>query len=715
MRPSILNPLFAEVTALESVGPKIGGLLGRLFPASDSPPRVIDLLFHLPVALIDRSRRVEIAESPEGAIVTVKVHVDRHQPNPRGRSKVPYRVFVHDESGELALVFFHANRAWLERTLPVGNRVLVSGQAEWFNGRPQIVHPDYVVPERDEGELPLFEPVYPLTAGLAKKTMLKAIGGALEALPAFPEWIPEGRVESMGWPDFAGALNAAHRPKSVADLDPDRPARSRLAYDEMFADQLALALTRAHMRRSPGKARAATHAIADRLRAAIPFSLTPDQERAIEEINADLREPQRMLRLLQGDVGSGKTVVALMAIATAIEAGSQAALMAPTEILARQHEETIRPLAEAAGLRAAILTGREPKRERDRVLAELVEPTVGSTPDSDALGSKRGIDILIGTHALFQESVRFRDLGLAVIDEQHRVGVQQRLALAAKGEATDVLVMTATPIPRSLVLTSFGDMDVSQLREKPPGRVAVQTRVVSAERIDEIVARLGDAVTKGGKVFWVCPLVEDSEDSRLTSAESRASMLTKVLKTEIGLIHGRMATADKDKAMERFRLGATPVLVATTVIEVGVDVPDASIMVVEHAERFGLAQLHQLRGRVGRGEAASSCLLLYHPPLGETASARLRVLRESDDGFRIAEEDLRLRGEGEILGTRQSGSPGFRLASIEHHRLIMEAAREDARAFVAENAELRGERGEAVRALLYLFGRDAAIRLLRAG
>ena len=713
MRPSILNPLFAEVTKLEAVGPKIAGLLGRLLTNSDQPPRVVDLLLQLPAALIDRSRRVMIAESPEGAIVTLKVRVDRHQPGPPHRSKVPYRVFVHDDSGELALVYFHANRSWLERTLPVGKIVYVSGQVEWFNGRPQIVHPDYVVSEHDKGELPLFEPVYPLTGGLAKKTLLKAIGGAIASIPPLPEWIPGERMGVTHWERFGAALDKAHHPQSASDLDPTSPARARLAYDEVFADQLALALTRAHMRRSPGKVRAATHEIADRLRASLPFSLTADQERAIAEINGDLAQSQRMLRLLQGDVGSGKTVVALMAMATVIEAGSQAALMAPTEILARQHEATIRPIVEAAGLEVAILTGRESKRDRDRVVTALAENS-GWT-GKDLLGERRGIDILIGTHALFQESVRFRDLGLAVIDEQHRFGVQQRLALAAKGDATDVLVMTATPIPRSLVLTSFGDVDVSQLREKPPGRKPVETRAVSNERVDEIVSRLDEAIATGGKVFWVCPLVEDSEESRLTSAESRAAMLTKALKLEVGLIHGRMATAEKDQAMEQFRSGATPILVATTVIEVGVDVPDASIMVIEHAERFGLAQLHQLRGRVGRGEAAATCLLLYHPPIGETAKARLRMLRQSDDGFRIAEEDLRLRGEGEILGTRQSGTPGFRLASIEHHQPIIEAARDDARTLVEANAGLSGDQGEAARALLYLFGRDAAIRLLRAG
>jgi len=713
MRPAILNPLFAPVTALDAVGPKIAGLLGRLLTGQEETPRVVDLLFHLPVAVVDRSRRRLITEAPEGAIATLKVRVDRHQPGPPRRSRAPYRVFVHDDSGELALVYFHANRSWLERTLPVGKTVYVSGVVEWFNGRAQIVHPDYVVAEADLAELPAFEPIYPMTAGLAKKTLLKAVAGALAAIPDLPEWATADRLAAGGWPGFAAALAKAHHPEGIADLDPASPARTRLAYDELLADQLALALTRAHMRRSPGKVRTAEHRIAVRIRAALPFALTGDQEKAIAEINADLAEPQRMLRLLQGDVGSGKTIVALMAMATVIEAGSQAALMAPTEILARQHDATIRPIAEAAGLRVAILTGRETKRDRDRILAELADPD--APQGTDLLGGRRGIDILIGTHALFQEGVTFRDLGLAVIDEQHRFGVQQRLALAAKGEATDILVMTATPIPRTLLLTSFSDMDVSQLREKPAGRKPVETRAVSTERLDEVVARLGSAIASGSKIFWVCPLVEDSDESELTSAEARAAMLGKALGAQIGLVHGRMSGAEKDRAMERFRSGETPLLVATTVIEVGVDIPDASIMVIEHAERFGLAQLHQLRGRVGRGDRSSTCLLLYKPPLSDTAKARLAIMRESEDGFRIAEEDLRLRGGGEILGTRQSGLPGFRLASLEHHQAVMEAAREDARAIVAADVNLAGARGDALRALLYLFGRDAAVRLLRAG
>jgi ATP-dependent DNA helicase RecG len=407
-----------------------------------------------------------------------------------------------------------------------------------------------------------------------------------------------------------------------------------------------------------------------------------------------------MIRLLQGDVGSGKTVVALLAAATVAEAGRQAALMAPTEILARQHLATIAPLAQKAGIRVAILTGRERGKERKETLDRL------------ALGE---IDFLVGTHALFQDEVVFRDLALAIVDEQHRFGVHQRLALARKGEAVDMLVLTATPIPRTLVLTYFGDMEISELREKPAGRKPIDTRTIALDRLSEVIEAVGRALDQGQRVYWVCPLVDESEVSDLAAAADRFADLKKHFGARVDLVHGQMKGADKDAAMERFSSGKTQLLVATTVIEVGVDVPAATVMVIEHAERFGLAQLHQLRGRVGRGGERSTCLLLYKAPLGETAKARLGIMRDTEDGFRIAEEDLRLRGEGDVLGTRQSGMPGFRLARIEFHGKLIAAARDDAALILGRDPDLETPRGEALRDLLYLFERDEAIRLLRAG
>ncbi|TIX26591.1 MAG: ATP-dependent DNA helicase RecG [Mesorhizobium sp.] len=697
MRPTILDPLFVPITSLAGVGPKVGLLIERVVPADlgDRAARAADLLFLLPNSVIDRRNRPGIALSAEGQIVTLEVRVDRHQPPPRGNRSVPYRVYAHDDTGEVALTFFHAHAAYLQKMLPEGERVVISGRMEWFNGRPTMVHPDHIAPIDEAEGLPLVEPVYPLTAGLSAKVLRRAIGQALGRLPELPEWQDDAFMRRHTFPSFGDALSRIHHPNVPIDVAVEGSAWRRLAYDELLAGQVSLALVRARIRRLSGRPLIGDDRIVEKLRAALLYRLTPSQEFALGEINADLADPERMLRLLQGDVGSGKTVVALLAMARAV-----AALMAPTEILARQHLATIAPLAEKVGLRLAILTGREKGRERTETLAGL---------------ASGAIDIVVGTHALFQETVTFHDLVLAVIDEQHRFGVHQRLAITAKGDAPDMLVMTATPIPRTLVLTAFGDMDVSKLTEKPAGRQPIRTVTLPMERLDELVGRMRDAVAEGQKIYWICPLVEESEEIKLMSAEDRFASLKPLFGDRIGLVHGRMKGAEKDEAMRAFKDGETRILIATTVIEVGVDVPDATIMVIEHAERFGLAQLHQLRGRVGRGDKPSSCVLLYKDPLGETAKRRLSVMRETQDGFKIAEEDLKLRGEGELLGTRQSGTPGFQVARIEFHADLLEAARDDARLILSRDPELQSERGEALRLLLYLFGRDEAVRLLRAG
>ena len=548
--------------------------------------------------------------------------------------------------------------------------------------------------------MPAVEPVYGLTEGLYPRTVAKAAQSALARLPRLPEWLDDATARRLEAPSFAGALAALHKPSAPGDIDPAAPAATRLAYDELLANQLALLMVRARMRDIAGRAHVSAGYLAQRIVAALPFELTGSQAKAIAEIRADLALPKRMIRLLQGDVGSGKTIVALLAMADVVEAGRQAAMMAPTEILARQHFERMRPLAAAAGLRIALMTGRDKASERRQRLASL------------AAGE---IDIVVGTHALFQESVAFRDLGFAVVDEQHRFGVHQRLALAGKGEAVDLLVMTATPIPRTLVLAYFGDMDVSALTEKPPGRLPIDTRAIPLERLEEVVAAIGRAIAGGARAYWICPLVEESEALDVAAAEERAAALRHFFGDAVGLVHGRMKGPDKDAAMERFQRGETKALVATTVVEVGVDVPEATIMVIEHAERFGLAQLHQLRGRVGRGAGRSSCLMLYKGPLGEAARARIEILRETEDGFRIAEEDLRLRGEGDVLGARQAGAPGFRLARLEIHGALLRLARVQAEAALANGDRLRGEANRGLRLLLYLFERDEAVRFLEAG
>jgi ATP-dependent DNA helicase RecG len=699
MRPSLLNPLFAPLTSLPGVGPKLERLYARLL---ERPlPQIVDLLFHLPSSAIDRRARPRLNQVRDGQLVTVAVTVEEHLPAPRRRPRAPYRVITSDETGfTLTLTYFNAREDYLRKLLPPGSRRYVSGVAQFYDGMLQIVHPDRVVDEKGWANLPLVEPVYPLTEGLMPGNVRRAVKEALARLPPLPEWQDDAWLVRERLPSFGEALRRLHQPADPRDVMPASPAWTRLAYDELLAGQLALALLRAHTRRPAGRASSGSGELRARVLKALPFALTRSQQSAVAEIVADLARPQRMLRLLQGDVGSGKTVVALLAAATVIESGRQAALMAPTEILARQHFATVAPLAEAAGIRVAILTGRERGAERRDVLDRL---------------ARGDIDLLLGTHVLFQEGVEFRDLALAVVDEQHRFGVHQRLALARKGKAVDMLVLTATPIPRTLALIYFGDMDISELREKPAGRRAVDTRAVSLARLSEVEDAVGRAIGAGERVYWVCPLVEDSEKSDLAAAQARFAALRERFGDRVGLVHGRMKGVDKDAALAHFVSGRTPLLVATTVVEVGIDVPEASVMVIEHAERFGLAQLHQLRGRVGRGGAASTCLLLYKAPLGEAARARIAVLRETDDGFRIAEEDLRLRGEGDVLGTRQSGDPAFRVARLEVHGRYVGAARDDAALILRRDPTLASPRGQALRLLLYLFGKDEAIRLIRAG
>jgi len=699
MRPSILNPLFAAITTLPGIGDKVARLYRRL-TGREGTPRVVDLVFHLPTGAVDRRARPVLRDVVPGTVVTVAVTVDHHRPPPPNRPRSPYLIYASDATGSLVITYFNARKDYIDRLLPVGQHRIASGTMALYDGMLQMVHPDFVVDEAGLASLPAIQPIYPLTEGLTPQALRRAIAAALDRVPVLGEWLDAALLAREKWPGFGDALRALHRPTEPTDLAVEGPAWSRLAYDEMLAGQLALALVRAHMRRRGGRARAHDARLQAKVLAALPFELTGSQRGAIAAINADLGKPERMLRLLQGDVGSGKTVVALLAAAAVIEAGSQAALMAPTEILARQHLKTIAPLAEAAAMRIAILTGRERGRERAAILDRL---------------AGGDIDLLIGTHALFQEEVGFRDLALAIVDEQHRFGVHQRLSLAQKGNAVDVLVMTATPIPRTLVLTCFGDMEVSELREKPAGRLPIDTRTVPLDRLDEVVGAVGRAIKDGRRIYWVCPLVEESETSDLAAAQERFDALAQIFGDAVDLVHGRMKGPDKDAAMARFAAGETRILVATTVIEVGVDVPEATVMVIEHAERFGLAQLHQLRGRIGRGSGPSTCLLLYKGPLGDTAKARLAIMRETEDGFRIAEEDLRLRGGGDLLGTRQSGIPGFRVAQLAVHGNLLRTARDDAALILGRDPDLASERGQALRTLLYLFERDDAVRLLGAG
>ena len=693
MRPEILFPLFAETSRLQGVGPRLEKLLNTL-----AGPHVVDLLWLLPSGVIDRRFSPRIADAPHGTVCTITVTVVEHRAPPNRRR--PYVVSCTDESGFLDLIFFNAKGEYLMQMLPPGAMRVVSGKVEHYNNSYQMPHPDHMVAPEDIESIMGLEPVYPLTQGLTPKVLRKALDGAMARLPVMPEWNDSALVARERWAPWNESLRAAHAPETHDALSPLSPARRRLAYDELLANQLALAMVRQHQKRRKGRSIKGDGTLTTRAENALPYQLTGAQRMAIAEIAGDMAETSRMLRLLQGDVGSGKTVVAFLAMLSAIEAGYQTALMAPTEILARQHFQTIEPLAQALGLRIAVLTGRDKGKARAALLADL---------------ASGDIHILVGTHALFQEDVAFRDLAFAVVDEQHRFGVHQRMAFSDKGAGVDMLVMTATPIPRTLAMTAYGDLDVSRLNEKPPGRQPITTRAIPSARLDEVVNAVGRSLEGGSKAYWVCPLVEESELIDAAAAEERHHHLASIFGARVGLVHGRMKAAEKDAVMANFKSGDVDILVATTVIEVGVDVPEATVMVIEHAERFGLAQLHQLRGRVGRGAGASTCLLLYQQPLGETARARLKVLRETEDGFRIAEEDLKLRGSGEVLGTRQSGLPTFRVSDLAVHGDLLEIARDDARLILDKDPDLASERGRALRVLLYLFERDAAVRFLKSG
>ena len=693
LRPEILFPLFAPVTAMAGIGPRYGTLL-----EAAAGPYLVDLLFHLPTGVIDRRFAPLVRDAPEGRIATLTVMVEAHLPP--GHPRRPYRIRCRDKSGVLYLVYFHAKGDYLARLLPVRATRVVSGRIERFGGEIRITHPDHIVAPEARERLPQIEPVYRLTAGLPLRTVQKGVAAALARTPEIGEWIDPTLKARRQWPDWQEALRAVHAPQGEADILPTALPRQRLAYDELFADQIAILLLRAHTRRLPGRVIRVPGDLRSKVMKSLTFSLTNSQRQAIAEIAGDMASPHRMLRLLQGDVGSGKTVVALMAMLDTVEAGGQAALMAPTEILARQHYATLASLAEPAGVAIALLTGREKGRAREDILLRLASGDVG---------------IVVGTHALFAEHVVFRDLMLAVIDEQHRFGVEQRVALSNKGKGVDILAMTATPIPRSLMLTSYGDLDSSRLAEKPPGRQAVVTRTIPLSRLGEVVEAVRRAIGAGAKIYWICPLVEESEQVDLAAAEERFANLRDLFGDEVGMVHGRVKGAERDRVIDGFARGPINLLVATTVIEVGVDVPAATVMVVEHAERFGLAQLHQLRGRIGRGSKSASCLLLYATPLSETAKARLAILRETDDGFRIADEDLRLRGAGEMLGTKQSGIPEMRLVDLAAHAELIAVARDDARRALERDPELKSERGLALRTLLYLFQRDQAAAYLRSG
>lgn len=693
MRPEILFPLFTNLTTIGGLGEKSADLLQNL-----GCRKIADLIFHLPASMIDRSYCPKLKEARLGTICTVTVKVIEHIAP--ARKSQPYKVVVEDETEQMIISFFKAYPSSIQKNLPVGEYRVISGKIERFNNQLQMSHPDYIVRPQEAETIKGVEAVYPLTAGITNKMLNKWIKQALQRVPLFPEWLDENFIKTQNLPTFNQALTQIHTPKHSSDLDINSPERRRLAYDELLSNQLALAIVRQKVKKQQGRELKGNGLLRKKLLDNLPFKLTDAQVKVLKEIAEDQSSPYRMLRLLQGDVGCGKTIVAFISMLNAVECGAQAAIMAPTEILAKQHLETIGVMCDELGIRCELLTGRTKGKKRTQILEELAEGK---------------IDILIGTHALFQDNVTFKDLAYAVIDEQHRFGVHQRLNLSNKGNKADILVMTATPIPRTLLLTAYGDMEYSKIDQVPEGRKPVDTRVMPVDKIGEVVRALQRKINEGARAYWVCPLVEESEKLDLAAAEERYESLRKYFGGKVGLVHGKMKESEKDSVMERFKKGEISLLVATTVIEVGVNVPEATVMIIEHAERFGLAQLHQLRGRIKRGYQSSTCILLYSYPLSENSRARLNIMKETEDGFRIAEEDLDLRGGGEILGTRQSGFNEFKLADLSVHKNLLLTAARDAQLVMETDPDLASPRSKALRILLYLFERDDAVKTYIAG
>ena len=704
-RPEALYQLFTPATSIKGVGPRISDFINKI-----AGPNIVDLLWHLPTGIIDRKYSPDLTDAKSGRVVTLTLQIDKHVPPPVKNKRIPYRVNCSSSSGNVTIVYFHSREDFLKKILPIGEKRIISGRLDDFSGSFQITHPDIIAPTSERDKVLKIHPTYPLTEGLSQNVISKAINEALNRLPALPEWHDSNLLEKRGWPSWQEAILRAHNPSTYHELEANSSIRQRLAYDELLASQLAIALIRESERKRLGRKTLGNGNLRKNLIQILTYKLTSSQITAIDQIINDMSSEIRMLRLLQGDVGSGKTIVSLFAMLNAVETKQQAVLMAPTEILAQQHFDTIGPLVEKMGVSAILLTGRDKGTIREKILKGI---SSGKT------------SIVIGTHALFQDDVIFNKLAITVVDEQHRFGVQQRLLLAEKGKSVDVLLMTATPIPRTLMLAYYGDLDESQLREKPAGRIPIDTRAIPLSRLDEVITAVSRKIKDGAKIFWVCPLINESEVLDIAAATDRYNTLHKIFGNRVGLVHGQLKSEQKAEVMDMFskvsKIGeikdnnSIDILVATTVIEVGVDIPDATVMVIEHAERFGLAQLHQLRGRIGRNDKHSTCLLLYSDKLGKIAESRISILRETNDGFRIAEEDLKLRGGGDVLGTQQSGLPVFRLASMENHSDMISMARDDVKLILDRDKNLNTDRGLALRTLLHLFERDLAVKLLRAG
>ena len=695
MRPKILDKLFKPIQTSKGIGPRLKIKLKYLVGEN-----IVDYLWHIPNNIIDRSYKPKIASAESNRIVTINLTVLKHKPS--RRRGLPYKITCIDETGEIDLIWFNARRQYLEEILPIGSNLTISGKIETYKKRKQIIHPQHIIKEDDKNSFQEIEPVYRLTQGLTNKVVRNYINKALEITPSLPEWHDKELIKKMNWPNFTSAIKDIHNPKNLDDLDHENTSKQRISYDELLANQLSLALISKNFEAPKGQKITDKRKLVNNLLKNLPFELTNSQKTSIKEIINDLNKTERMIRLLQGDVGSGKTIVALAGLFHCAGSSKQGVMMAPTELLARQHFEGLKDLCFKSGISINILTGKIKSKERKIILNDIANGK---------------IDIIIGTHALFQEKVVFNDLGLVIIDEQHRFGVHQRLSLTSKSieSPPDILIMSATPIPRTLELTAFGSMQVSRLLDKPIGRKPIKTLAKPINKIDEVIKSLERLISINEKTYWVCPLIEESEKIDLAAAEDRYHQLNDIYKGKVGLVHGKMKIEDRERVMSEFKNGKKMILVATTVIEVGIDVPDATFMIIEHSERFGLSQLHQLRGRVGRSDKLSNCLLLYKSPLGENAKKRIEILRDTNDGFVIAEEDLILRGAGEILGVKQSGLPYFKIANLNIDRQLLELAKNDANFIIESNILGNTERGKNLELLLHLFNKEEALKYLEAG
>ncbi|ACT57418.1 ATP-dependent DNA helicase RecG [Candidatus Liberibacter asiaticus] len=700
MRPSFLNPLFAPLSTFRGVGKKYSLFLSKIINCGNAnETRFIDLLFYHPSSFIDRHYRPKISEISEERIVTITGYISQHS-SFQLQKRRPYKILLNDGTGEITLLFFYRKTEMLKNVFFEGRKITVTGKIKKLKNRIIMVHPHYIFHNSQDVNFPLIEAVYSLPTGLSVDLFKKIIVEALSRLPVLPEWIEKDLLQKKSFPSIAEAFNIIHNPRKAKDFEWTSPARERLAYDELLAGQIALLLMRKQFKKEIGIPINVEGKIAQKILRNIPFSPTKSQESAIKDILQDMSQKNRMLRILQGDVGSGKTLVALIAMAAAVEAGGQAVIMAPIGILAQQHYEFIKKYTQNTQIIVEIITGNMPQAHRRKALERIAHGQA---------------HIIIGTHALFQDSIQYYKLILVIVDEQHRFGVQQRLKLTQKATAPHVLLMTATPIPRTLVLTSLGDIDISKITEKPAGRKPIKTVIIPINRIDEVIERLKVVLSEGKKAYWICPQIEEKKESNFRSVVERFNSLHEHFTSSIAIIHGRMSDIDKESVMDSFKNGTCKLLIATTVIEVGIDVVDASIIIIENAEHFGLAQLHQLRGRVGRGEEISSCILLYHPPLSKNSYTRLSVLKNTEDGFLIAEEDLKQRKEGEILGIKQSGMPKFLIAQPELHDSLLEIARKDAKHILTQDPDLTSVRGQSIRILLYLYQYNEAFQFIRAG